>query len=423
MSLVQFRRWLGIAILGTSAGPGLAAASAPAGAPPASAPEPAATATTPTPVTPPVRREWAFAADGVTFDARFAAARLDACRRTAPDTFEITITPENTPINQSPWFAFTVRADRARAIVVDLRCIGGPLRYRPKISIDGQSWIMLPEEAFRAGENRGEGRLQLEVGPEPLWVAAQEIVARAQIDAWSRALERLPFVTRAEIGRSVQDRPLHKLEIGPPGADAFLVVIGRQHPPETTGTLALLAFVETLAGDTALARDFRRQFGTLVVPLLNPDGVEHGHWRHNIGGVDLNRDWGPFRQPETSAVRDEILAVAKRGRIYFFLDFHSTFFDVFYTRPDDQPTQPPLFIRDWVAALHARFPDYPVKRSSSPNSTSPTSLRWMHETFGVPAVTYEIGDHTERPRLRQIATGAAEETMRLLLAARAATGG
>jgi hypothetical protein len=44
----------------------------------------------------------------------------------------------------------------------------------------------------------------------------------------------------------------------------------------------------------------------------------------------------------------------------------------------------------------------------------------MHRTFAVPAVTYEIGDNTDRARLRQIATGAAEATMTLLLQARAA---
>jgi hypothetical protein len=411
------RLWLVVALLGPLGAPLHSATSATAEPP---APQTTAAATASRPVKPPVRREWVFAADGVTFDARFPSARLDECRRSAPDTFAITITPENLPINPSPWFAFTVRADTAKSITVDLTCVGGPLRYRPKISVDGRSWITLPEEAFRPGENASAGRLQLEVGPEPLWVAAQEIISVAHLEAWSRALERLPFVTRREIGRSRQDRPLHQLEIGRPEADAFLVVIGRQHPPETTGTLALLGFVETLAGDTPLARDFRRQFRTLVVPLLNPDGVEHGHWRHNVGGVDLNRDWGPFQQPETRAVRDQILALQQRGRIYFFLDFHSTFFDVFYTRADAEATVPPLFVRDWVAALHTRFPDYPVKRSASPNSTSPTALGWMHRTFSVPAVTYEIGDNTDRARLRQIATGAAEETMTLLLRARAA---
>jgi hypothetical protein len=370
-----------------------------------------------TPVQPPVRREFVFAADGVTFDARFPAARLDACRRTAPDTFAVTITPENTPINPSPWFAFIVRASATKSIVVDLHCEGGPLRYRPKISIDGHSWITLPEEAFTTGEAKGDGRLCLEVGPEPLWVAAQEMLAVDQLEAWSRTLERLPFVTRAEIGRSLQGRPLHKLEIGNPRAGSFLVVLGRQHPPETTGTLALMSFVETLAGDTPLARAFRDKFQVLLVPLVNPDGVENGHWRHNAAGVDLNRDWGPFLQPETRAVRDQILALRERGNIFFFLDFHSTFSDVFYTRTDEEPTTPPDFVKHWIAGIHARFPDYQVKRSASPNSTSPTSLSWMHRSFGVPAITYEIGDNTERARLRQLASGAAEETMQLMLAA------
>lgn len=379
----------------------------------------AATRAPATPVRPPVRREFAFAADGVSFDARFPSARLDECRRTAPDTFDLTILPENTPINPSPWFAFTVRASAAKTIVVNLHAVGSPLRYRPKISIDGRHWITLPEEAFTAGETKSEGRLRLEVGPEPLWVAAQEIIGVDTLEAWGRTLERLPFVTRTEIGRSLQGRPLYKLEIGDPQAGDFLVVIGRQHPPETTGTLALMGFAETLVGDSALARDFRRRFRVLLVPLVNPDGVEHGHWRHSVAGVDLNRDWGPFRQPETQAVRDQIVALREGGRIYLFLDFHSTFFDVFYTRTDAEPTTPPELVKAWVAGIHARFPDYPVKRSASSSSTSPTSLSWMHRTFGVPAVTYEIGDDTDRARLRQIAAGAAEETMTLLLRTKA----
>lgn len=382
----------------------------------------APSAATATPVTPPNRRTWDFPEDGIAFDARFAMARLDECSRTASGTYTAIIRPENTPINPSPWFAFTVRAAAPGTIVVDLQCEGGPLRYRPKISVDGRNWITLPEEAFSLGQKTGEGRLLLEVGPEPLWVAAQEIISDAHLDAWSRTLERLPFVTRAEIGRSVQGRPLHRLVIGDPEARACFVVVGRQHPPETTGTLALMGFVEALAGDTPLARDFRKNFQVLLVPLLNPDGVAHGHWRHNAHGVDLNRDWGPFQQPETRAVRDQILALRERGRLYFLLDFHSTFFDVFYTRTDDQPTSPPGFVKRWVEAIHARFPDYQVKRSASSSSKLPTTMSWAHVTLGIPAITYEIGDNTDRASLRRLATGAAEETMTLLLQARAGGG-
>ena len=376
-----------------------------------------------TSVVPPTRRAWEFPADGVTFDARFATARLDECRRSAPGVYTVSIRPENTPINPSPWFAFTVRADVARTVVVDLKCEGGPLRYRPKISVDGRNWITLPEEAFSPDKKEGEGQLRLEVGPEPLWVAAQEIISDENLDAWGRTLERLPFVTRAEIGRSVQGRPLHQLEIGAPQAGAFLVVIGRQHPPETTGTLALMGFVEALAGDTPLARDFRKNFRVLLVPLLNPDGVANGHWRHNANGVDLNRDWGTFHQPETRAVRDQILALRAHGRVFFLLDFHSTFFDVFYTRSDSEPSPFPGLIKQWVDAIHARFPDYQVKRSAASSSTKPTIMSWAHVTLGIPAITYEIGDNTDRTALRRLATGAAEETMTLLLQAKATDAG
>ena len=49
----------------------------------------------------------------------------------------------------------------------------------------------------------------------------------------------------------------------------------------------------------------KREIRAAVVPLANPDGVEQGHWRHNAQGVDLNRDWDRFQQPETRALRDE----------------------------------------------------------------------------------------------------------------------
>lgn len=369
---------------------------------------------------PPPRQLWQFAEDGVTFDTRFAMARASDCQRIARDEYTVVTRPENTPINPSPWFAFKVSAASARAITVRLVCDGGPLRYRPKISVDGINWVTLPAEAFTSTAKSSEGTLRLEVGPEPLWVAAQEVITSDRLEAWSRALERLPFVTRSEIGRSLQGAPLHKIEITGATNPGYVVILGRQHPPETTGTLALMRFVETLVGDSALARDFRQQFNVLLVPLLNPDGVDQGHWRHNQNGVDLNRDWGVFRQPETSAVLDQINALREKGRLFFFLDFHSTQYDVFYTQTDAEQSFPTDFTKHWIDGIQRRFPDYKVKRSASSSPTSTTSVGWARRTFGIHAITYEIGDNTDRALLQQIATGAAEEMMTLLLAAKTA---
>ena len=107
-----------------------------------------------------------------------------------------------------------------------------------------------------------------------------------------------------EIGRSVEGRPIRALHVNPE-APRHVLVLGRQHPPEVTGALALIPFVERLLAkriDACAQAEptcaLFEQHGFMVAPNLNPDGVARGHWRHNLGGVDLNRDWGAFTQPE-----------------------------------------------------------------------------------------------------------------------------
>ena len=68
-----------------------------------------------------------------------------------------------------------------------------------------------------------------------------------------------------------------------------------------------------MTGDTQLARDFRHKFHVLVIPLINPDGVNNGHWRYNVNGTDLNCDWGTFAEKETHAVRDEADTLPRPG--------------------------------------------------------------------------------------------------------------
>ena len=66
----------------------------------------------------------------------------------------------------------------------------------------------------------------------------------------------------------------------------------------------------------------------MVFPLMNPDGVDLGHWRHNAGGIDLNRDWALYRQPETRLVADFIVKEVKtqKSQLVLGLDFS------FYTK-------------------------------------------------------------------------------------------
>jgi hypothetical protein len=306
-----------------------------------------------------------------------------------------------------------VSAAKPVSIVVHLRCEGGTLRYRPKISTDGEQWLVLPEESYEQGTQGKEAVIRLEAGPEPLWVEAQEPVSTMEMWAWARAVARLPYASVSEFGSSVKGQKLCRLDIGSPDMPRHVVVIGRQHPPETTGSLALMRFIEEIVGDSDIARQFRKDFHVIVMPLLNPDGVDGGHWRHNLGHVDLNRDWGKFAQPETRSVAEQVAAL--KGRLFLHLDFHSTFHDVFYTQPDDEPSSPEGFTALWLEGLQKRVPDYHVNREASRTPKTTTSAYWAHKTYGIPGITYEIGDNTDRAMLKRVAAAAAQEMMSLMI--------
>jgi hypothetical protein len=328
---------------------------------------------------------------------------------------EITVAPENSPVNDSAWFAFRIQSATPREVKVTLRYTGGTHRYDPKLSADGEHWTTLDKNALTVAADKTRATMTLTLSGAPLYVAAQEVLTQDGFQPWLMELARHPFVARASIGKSVAGRDIDAVHVreGDTARD-YLIVLGRQHPPEVTGSLALMAFVEALCGNGERAQAFRQRYETIVIPLINPDGVADGHWRHNLHGVDLNRDWAFFRQPETRAVRDALLALPK-DRVAFAVDFHSTFKDVFYVLPDDAAPSP--LAQDWIAAVAARLPSYQY-RVQAVTTDVPAASIWLNRTFAVPAVTYEVGDETQRARLKEIAGAAADELMRLLLARR-----
>jgi murein tripeptide amidase MpaA len=149
--------------------------------------------------------------------------------------------------------------------------------------------------------------------------------------------------------------------------------LGRQHPPETTGALALIGFVERLFETDALAKRFRDEVGILLYPLINPDGVDKGYWRHNVQGKDLNREWGLFSQPENRAIDTDVAQWLEKHdtQLIKAIDFHSTHYEVFYTQPDQSAETMPDLLGDWLAdfeaLMSARFDDFDIRRQVSKN--------------------------------------------------------
>jgi len=361
--------------------------------------------------TPQVHRTWRFDEDGVGFDNQLPAARLTGVERLGDGIYRIDVTPETHPVNPSPWYGLRIRSDAPRALELRFSYPHGYRhRYTPKLSRDGRDWREADGQAFEVDAD-GNARLRLQLEAGELRVFAQPPFLPGDFEAWSARVAAQVGAQPRTFGASVQGRPLQAFEFGA-GADApLLLVVGRQHPPENTGTQALTGFVEALAADTPQARAFRGKVRVLVVPLLNPDGVVEGHWRGNANGVDINRDWGPFAQPETRALRDLLDARGiGTGRVAFAIDFHSTFRDVFYTVTEDPSRAPGGVLHGWMAAMRARF-DIEEKPSVA---RSPVFKNWAFCRLGAPAVTYEVGDTTPAGVLHEVARHAAQSLMPLL---------
>jgi len=331
------------------------------------------------------------------------------------------VAPENEPINNSPWYAFRVVSESLERVDVKIEYDGGTHRYTPKLSSDAAVWVEYPKEQLIVPEDKSSVAFTVPLKGGETWVAAQPLLGIAEYQAWWEPKVEQDQLELAEVGSSIEERPLYRLTYISDQKE-LLLVLGRQHPPETTGAVAMMAFIDRLLSGDALSARFLERVGLVVYPFINRDGVARGHWRHNVGGKDLNRDWGPFEQPEPRLINADFEALVSQHNVKlgYMLDFHSTWYDVFYTQRDSDFSRRADFTREWLGSFESSMqelePEFTLNRKSSHNRESPTSKTYFFERYGIPATTYEIGDEGSLDRIREYARRSAETFMRTWLA-------
>jgi hypothetical protein len=346
----------------------------------------------------------------VALEFDFSGASPARCVIEGPRRFSLMIAPEHAPpINPSPWYAFRYSARPGSEVSVRLTYLGAWHRYKPKLTRDG----VVSALPFDVADDGRSALITLPPGSGT--VSGQPIVTQSHYADFIRELTREHGGERIDLGRSLDGRPIEAMRFGDPSAPELIVILGRQHPPEVTGDYALEPFLRELIDRLAQDRALAGRYQILAVPLLNPDGVERGHWRANRGGVDLNRDWGSFTQPETRAVRDWLASRANATRPAVMIDFHSTRHNLFYVQGDEASETNRRFLESWLAGKEARFAGYPFTiepRNANPGSG--TAKNWFFECFAIPAYTYEVGDDVSAAATGAAATTLADDLVRSL---------
>ena len=355
--------------------------------------------------------------DMVSFDDSFLGARLDSIIKLDTNTYEAYINPAFEPVNKSPWFAFGVSSNIKKTIVVKLNYGKYEHRYIPKISTDKKSWNKIDSKNIKIDTLVGTAIIKLQVSPKKIFVSAQELESSKDTYLWmNNLLSTHPNLKTVVAGKTALNNDNYCIELENESIKNAVVLIARQHPPEIPGgTIGFKAFFETIMSTNKTAQRFRKLFNIYTFPLLNPDGADLGNWRHNANGVDLNRDWVDFTQPETKMVKEYIDKKVNNGeKIRFALDFHTSYSGPYLLVLDSiNETKTKNIIPSWIKNIEANSSFIVESRKRS--QKLPYSYNYFYNTFNCEAVTYEDGDEIDRDVIKKRAQIYAQEFIKTML--------
>ena len=354
--------------------------------------------------------------DIVKIEFNFPGAGSLSCEVIKSDYIKIYINPEiDDSINPSPWFAIR-KSEHSKSIKLELDYKNYKHRYYPKLSKDKKKWTKIDEIFISKKEDGKIVIIDFLPSNQKEYVASQELITDFWYDEWYNELESSGIVKREIIGFSVLRNPIHMFFAEKNTNNPYILILGRQHPPEVTGALAMKSFINELLTENFLTDSFLDRYNILFVPLMNPDGVMNGFWRYNANKKDLNRDWGNFTQPETDAVYKKLIKLSNK-KLVLFIDFHSTFKNIFYISDVLEDSSMKHFLRDWLGDSRDSLSEinYSYEIINSLNKDNGVSKNYIYNKYKIPSVTYEVSDNENRNIIQQSSSVLATNLMKLLL--------
>ena len=355
--------------------------------------------------------------DVVKIDFNFSGTGNVSCKIIDSRYIKIFIKPElDDSINPSPWFSFR-KSKHSESIKVELDYMDYSHRYYPKVSTDKINWKSIDKSSISLSKKDKAIAIDFPPSVQQEYIASQELVTESWYYDWYDKLEGSGKVKAEVIGFSVLRKPIIMFSVEGDTKNPYILIIGRQHPPEVTGVFAIKSFINELISSNELSENFLSQYNVIFIPLMNPDGVENGYWRYNENKKDLNRDWGKFSQPETIAVNEQLNKFITNRRLILFIDFHSTYKNIFYISDTFNSSIKKEFLKYWLddssADLLNLGYDYLIINSKAIKNG--VAKNYIHNKFKVPSLTYEVSDTENRNKIKKSSSILAKKMMENLL--------
>jgi hypothetical protein len=358
---------------------------------------------------------FAFNHSKIIFDASIEGGFLSKVSEIEKNKFELISAAEDYPIDKSPTYAFKLITKEAGKLILDIHFLGAMAPLTPKISHDGVNWETIPCQT--------EGSdLLISISAkanDTVYIARHPLFCSTQMNRW---INKIAVDTRVHVktcGQTVAKRDLKVLDIyqGDAIGKDIIVFMARQHPTEVPGQMAFNTFIETLLANKEYANTFFKNYRIVAFPMMNPDGVDNGHWRNNFKGADLNRHWtDTTSQPETHAAIAYMRNCMKEGKIRFAIDFHAQDGGKSSYLISGDSTMTRGYIR--TAQKYKQSIDYNLITSYKSFSTikSPNySDTWLSKN-GVPTITHETWHDAKYPDVISTAKIGADALVEFMLA-------
>lgn len=364
----------------------------------------------------PAFKQDSFPAIGLRLAADFPGGRVESATY-SDGILQVAVAPENIPINSCAYYSFMIDCDTLVDLTIDIRYSEGKHCYHPWYSRDAYYWKQVDSNAVQRLNEGVTTRIYLKAQEGKHWISAIPLATSETVSSWVSTMALHPAVNLRNYGNSKEGKPLNALDIseGNPKGKPILALLARQHPAEVNGYYGLQKIVEEMLDNNPIADAFRKKYRVLVFPLVNPDGVDMGNWRHSAAGVDLHWDWAKYRQPEVKQLAEFLYQNVKEHKtsLKLAIDFHAADRDKVFRLNTLGPSRLPIFTDQWLEALTAQSDFLPELLYY--DLGRPVTAAWAWQLFRAEGLLVELDRNCSRSSSYQLGKIAGRALMELLL--------